>query len=335
MMSIQEATPHRDGSPDLFSQALECYVAAIANMAAYAVELDAETTAPHRQYLAALATEVKTGEAAALAESRSTLRGLLRDYRDRAAHYLVGLRDQLESTAKALEETIEAFSHPEGDHLARIRAAVTRLRELASRADPGAWKTLRALVEEAADSIEQSVTNIRQQSQLAVAQLQTEVRLLHTRVESLENAAALDEATKFSSRRSIEEYILSLNAGRFCVLLLKLHGLAQARGKFGVEIGDGLVATFARRLRNSVPKEAVIGRWSEQDFLAVLPAAKSEEGAQTVPLANHLSMPYTCLLGGRTIRISLSVTVQPLAGVADCSSGGLIERLGAAFDGGP
>jgi GGDEF domain-containing protein len=332
MISIHEAGGPANRPPSLSSQALECYVAAVANLAHYAVELDDDITTPHRKYLTALAAEVQSGDSAALAESRGTLRGLLRDYRDRAARYLGDLRHQMEETAKALQETIEALSHPEDDPLARIRAMVARLRESAASADGAAWHILRTLVTQAADEIDQSVTSIRQQNQLAVSQLQTEIRLLHARVESLENAAAVDEATKFSSRRSIEEYIQSLHDSQFCVLILKLHRLEQARAKFGLGVVDELVATFARRLRNSVPREAVIGRWNEQDFLAVVPRDRCEGVVQSQSLANHLSMPYACLLGGKTVRISLSVTVQPLPCAASASSDNLTQRLCAAFE---
>jgi GGDEF domain-containing protein len=304
-------------------------VAAITNTAHYAVELDPETTAAYRQYLAALAAEVNEAEPAALRESRSTLRGLLRDYRDRASHHLADLRQQLESTVRALEETVETLSQPEGDDLARIRAVAGRLRNCANSSEARASTAVCAVVEGAADATEQSLGRIRRQHQFAITQLRAEIRLLHGRVESLENAVAVDEATRFSSRRSIEEYLQSLNSDQCRLLILKLRGLAQARAKYGAAIVNDLVAAFACRLHNSVPKEAVVGRWSEQDFLAVLPAGHADEGAQGHTLTEHLSMPYACLLNGKTVRISLSVSVQPLA--ADASEP-LIERLRAAFD---
>jgi GGDEF domain-containing protein len=327
MTSIHESS-NRDSSSDLRALALECYVAAIANMAEYAVELDEATTAPHRRYLSVLAAEVKEGQPPALLESRSTLRGLLRDYRDRAAQHLGNLREQLAATAQALQETVEALSNSDGDYTARIRTIVDRLRELARTAESDA---LRAAVADAAQSIEESLVEMRQQHQFAISQLQTEIRVLHARVDSLENAAAIDEATKFSSRRSIEEYIQSLGAGACQILLCKLHGLAQARAKFSSAIADDLVANFARRLRNSVPKEAVVGRWSEQDFLALLPASLSEEAIQPKSIAYHLSMPYACLSGGKTIRIPMEVSVEPLATAPADSPDRVLQRLQAAF----
>src|ERR1035438_9444975 len=82
---------------------LDCYVTAIRNVAHYAIELDDDITGPHRKYLTSLAGEV-TAQPEALAESRATLRGLLRDYRDKAAQFLNTLREELTGTARALQE---------------------------------------------------------------------------------------------------------------------------------------------------------------------------------------------------------------------------------------
>lgn len=328
MISTRESSSNRDRRADPRALALDCYVAAIANMAEYAVEMDEATTAPHRRYLSALAAEVQEGSPPALLESRSTLRGLLRDYRDRGAQHLGALREQLAATAKALQETVEALSSSDGDHSARIRTIVGRLRELARTADSHA---LRAAVGGSADSIEESLGKMRQQHLFSISQLQTEIRMLHVRVESLENAAAIDEATKFSSRRSIEEYVQSPGVGRSPILLCKLHGLAQARARFDSAIADDLVANFARRLRNSLPKEAVVGRWNEQDFLALLPASTPVGAVQPKSIADHLSMPYACLSGGKTIRIPMQVSVEFLVVAGADSPDRVLERLQAAF----
>ena len=289
--------------------ALECYLAAIQNIAHYAVELDAEITGPYVKYLAGLAAEVQAAPSQALPESRSTLRGLLRDYRDKAAQFLGRLRQQLESTAKALQETVEALAQSDGDHSTRLRDTLKEVRAAAATPE-GA--PLRTILTAAVDSIEGDLAQMRREQQFTMAQLQTEVRILHRRVESLQNAAAMDQASKFSSRRSIEEYIESLPPAGFMVLILKSHGLAQARAKYGASIADELVATFARRMRNCVPRDAVVGRWNEQDFLAVLPVFQGKGRADLQAVSDHLSMPYACMMAGKVVRISLEVSVEVL-----------------------
>jgi GGDEF domain-containing protein len=325
---IRESSTPPSHPPEEPGVALECYIAAIQNIAHYAVELDAETTEPHVKYVAGLAAEVQAAPSQALPESRARLRGLLRDYRDKAAQFLGRLRQQLESTAKALQETVEALAQSDGEHSTRVRGTLQRVREAAATPE-GA--SLRAMLTAAVNSIEEDLAQMRREQQFRMAQLQTEVRILHQRVESLQNAAAMDQASRFSSRRSIEEYVESLPAAGFMVLILKAHGLAQARAKYGTSIADELAATFARRMRNCVPKDTVMGRWNEQDFLAVLPVSQGRENTDPQAVSAHLSMPYACMMAGKVVRIPLEVSVEVLP--AEAPPGTMLRCVEKAFGG--
>jgi len=328
MLSIRQSNSGLEKSASGQNLALECYIAAIHHMAHYTIELEEALSGPHRKYLVALAADLTQGQPSALAESRSTLRGLLRDYRDRAAQYLGSLRDQLRSTAQALQEMVEALSQCDSDHTIKLRGALARLRETVGSCQGSA---VRAVVEGAADTIEQSLEQIRKQHQFTVSQFQTELRLLHSRIDSLETAAAIDEATKFSNRRFIAEYLKSLPADGASFLILKVRGLAQARARFGPAIADDLVATFGRRLRNTLPKEAVVGRWSDQDFVAIVPAGKPAGPILDHRVAEHLSTPYACMLSGKVVRIPLEVTTEYLTGAAGNSAEQILARVTEAF----
>ena len=328
MISIQQNLTELEKSYQLRTKALECYVAAINNMAQYTVELDASITVSHRKYLSGLAVEVAEASLEGLAESRSTLRGLLRDYRDRAAQYLGGLRDQLSSTAHALQEMVEGLSQCDTDHTSKLRSALVRLREVAKSPEGSA---VRAVVGAAADSIEQSLEQIRKQHQFTISQFQTELRLLHGRIDSLEAAASIDEASKFSNRRFMAEYLGAIPPGGASFLILKMRGLAEARARFGAPIADDLVGTFGRRLRNTVPKDSMVGRWSEQDFLAVVPTSKAMDAALIQRVADQLSMPYACMIGGKVVRIPLVVTVECLSGTAGATAEQIQARVVEAF----
>jgi GGDEF domain-containing protein len=107
--------------------------------------------------------------------------------------------------------------------------------------------------------------------------------------------------------------------------------MAQARGRFGPAVADDLVATFGRRLRNTLPKDAVVGRWSEQDFLAVIPGAKPAEAIPAQRVADHLSTPYACMIGGKVVRIPLEVAAVYLAVAAGSSAEEILARVAEAF----
>lgn len=328
MISIQQSLSELEKSHQLQTLALECYLAALNNMAQYTVELDDTITPQHRKYLAALAAEVAEASPDHLTESRSTLRGLLRDYRDRASQYLRGLRDQLSSTAQALQETVDALADCDTDQTVKARTALGRLRQVAQTTE---GSTVRSVLTVVADTIDDTLQQIHKQHQLTITQFQTELRLLHSRIDSLETAAAIDEATKFSNRRFIGEYLGSLPSEEVAVLVLKVTGLGQARAKYGPAIAEDLVATFGRRLRNTLSKDAMVGRWNEQDFIAVVRGAKAAEAAPAQRVMEHLSTPYACMLGGKVVRIPLEVTAEYLAGTAGLSAEQLLARVSEAF----
>src|ERR1035437_6914589 len=135
MISIQSSLTELERSHKIRAAVLDCYVLAIKDIAQYAVELDEEITRSHRKHLNTLATEVATATAEALSDSRATLRGLLRDYRDKTVQYLGNLRNELAGTARTLEEILATLGQADGDHEKNLRAALGNLRQVA--ATPG------------------------------------------------------------------------------------------------------------------------------------------------------------------------------------------------------
>ena len=285
---------------------LDCYLTAIRNVAHYSIELDEEITAPHRQYLTALASEVESAQPEALAESRATLRALLRDYRDKAAKYLGTLREELASSARALQEILDSLAQTDSDHEVQLRTELGRLREISKSLDGSA---ARAAILAAADSIEQSLEQIRQQHQLTVSQFLVEIRMLHKRIDLLETAASLDDLTKLFKRDEMERRICSLSGGKLCLLLVRANGFRQAEKQFNRGVAAELAAAFSKRLRNSLPPDTAIGRWSEEGFIAMLSVEKPEAVASAKRVADQLSGVYACLEQGKTVRPSLEVSV--------------------------
>src|ERR1035437_258360 len=138
MTSIQNSLNELERCHAARDMLLDSYLTAIRNVAHYTVELDDEITAPHRQYLTALAGEVASAQPEALAESRATLRALLRDYRDKAAKYLGTLREELAGTARALQDILDSLAQTDSDHEVQLRGELGRLREISSSPDGSA-----------------------------------------------------------------------------------------------------------------------------------------------------------------------------------------------------
>src|SRR5436190_265944 len=134
MISIQSSLSELERSHQVREAVLDCYLNAVKNVAHYAMELDDQVTAQFRRHMGALAEEISTGEADRLADSRATLRGLLRDFHDRNSAYVANMRDELAGTARALEEILDSLAQNDGDSETRMRSALGKLRTVAASA---------------------------------------------------------------------------------------------------------------------------------------------------------------------------------------------------------
>jgi GGDEF domain-containing protein len=304
MVSIHHSINALERCSSERSEVLECYVTALRNMAHYAIDLEERITAPHREYLSALAAEVSAGKPESWPDTRATLRGLLRDYRDKAAHYLGKLRDELTRTAGTLREIMDAVSQTEGDHAEQMRAVLRNIRSIAS--SPEAAPVAESLAG-AASSMERSLEQLRQQHQFTVAQFLTEIRMLHKRIDALESAASIDDLTKLLNRAQMEDRVRGLSGGPFALLLIRAQGMRQAESTFNNEVAAELCGAFGKRLRNALPPLTVVARWSDEGFMAILCAAKPEAMAGAKSVAEQIGGPYACLLNGKAVRPSLQI----------------------------
>jgi GGDEF domain-containing protein len=278
-------------------------------MAQYAVEVDDSLTARHRESLTELAETVASGKPEVLPEvlndSRTTVRALLRDYRDKAAHFLAGLRQDLATTARTLEEILDSLAQSDGDHETRLRTAVRQLREVA-RSPQGAAIDMAILPATAV--IEECLEKIHAQHQLTIAQFQAEIRMLHQRIDSLETAVSIDQMTALYKRDEIEERMRSA-VPPFCVLMLRVQGFRLVESRYGREVAAECAAAFGKRLRSGLPPNADVGRWSYEEFLAILHSTR----AAIMPLAKwateNLSGSYSCLHNGKVVRPQIQVSV--------------------------
>lgn len=306
MISIRESVSELDRFHELCRTTLQCYVAAIRNAARYAVEIDESITNPHRSYLDRLALEVEAGNPAAVAESSATFRGLLRDYRDKAAHYICGLRQELATSARTLEQILSDLAKGDGDAEVQLRETVQRLREISTATEDSA---IRPAIKAAAARIEEGVEQMCKQHQLAMTQFQVEIRLLHNRIDALEKAAMIDDMTKLLNRAEMEERIRTAPPESFTLVLMRTTGLRNAERIFNASVAAELAAAFGKRLQNSLPPDAEIGRWSEEGFLAKVMLPKREAMSTAKWIAGNLSGSYACMLEGTNVRPTLQISV--------------------------
>jgi len=321
VISIGNTLNELDRSHRLSEAAMDSYTAALRNMAQYAVEIDSSLTAPHRQNLNALADRVASGKVEAIEESRSTLRGLLREYRDSASRFLNGLREELASTARALEEILDSLAQSDGDHETRLRNAVRQVREAAADNSSAA---IRAVILPAAQTIEDCLEKIRAQHQLTIAQFQAEIRMLHQRIDTLETAVALDQMSALLNRAAIEERVRE-TVPPFCILMLRVQGIRVAEARYSRDVAAECAAAFGKRLRNGLPLDAIVGRWGQEEFVAILRIQRPEVMKTAKWAIETLCGPYSCIHNGKAVHPRLQVSAAAMEG--GDSPGNLLLRL--------
>jgi diguanylate cyclase (GGDEF)-like protein len=184
----------------------------------------------------------------------------------------------------------------------------------------------------AAATIESSLEEVRKQQRLSVAQFVTEIGILHKRIDALESAASIDRLTQLFNREEMEARISGARPAKMSVLLLKAGGLRAAETQFGRDVAEELAGAFAKRLHNSLPSTAVIGRWSEEEFLAILEADQPETAALARRISDGLAGSYACLKAGKTVRPMIHLRVGVVnPGTDDVER--VLQRVGEFLNG--
>jgi GGDEF domain-containing protein len=146
--------------------------------------------------------------------------------------------------------------------------------------------------------------------------------MLHHRIGQLESAATIDSVTQLLTRAEIEKRIRSLSPGNVHLLLLITSGIRLTEVCHNGGVAAELAGAFVRRLRNILPPNVAIGRWSTEEFVAILDAPELDVPKLARTIGEQLSGTYTCLLDGKVVRPELEVRVA----VAEPAEGGP-ERL--------
>lgn len=330
MVSIQASLTELEHSVKVREAVLDCYQGAIKSVGQYAIDLDQDLTREFRKQISGLAGEISCGRIEALRESGSTLRALLRDFRDRNTCYVANLRDELAGTARALEEILESLAQTDGDHEARLKLALGTVRNVAASDQTG---TLRPALLGATDAIEQSLADMKKQHQLTVSQFMTEIRILHKRIDAMEAAAGTDQITKFMNRQEMIGRIRSATASPYCLLLASVRGLDRAEVEFGRQMREEMAVIFAKRLRGALPPNSEAAHWGGEGFVIMAGISKTEAIALGKRMSKTLSGQYSCLRDGKVLRPTVHVTIGIVEPITDEPAERMIERVDLFFGG--
>ena len=179
---------------------------------------------------------------------------------------------------------------------------------------------------------------MRAQNQFAVAQLKDEIRLLHQKLQAGRPSAA--PAGETWNRQDIDhrvDELLKQNVS-FCLVLIVLKNLKPLTSRYSAAAVEDALQGLQVRLRDVLGGASVLGRWTANQFIAILSSSPSSAMAASREAAQKLGEPYSFTHKG----VPSTITFQVASGVVDHKAGADVLKfqpklasLSIALSGGP
>ncbi len=294
------------------------YVNAIRAAADYAIELDPAQTGALRQNLERIRQQLENAsEAEDFLTVQAGFRGELRLYRDRSAEWLEKMSRELQASAMAMQTLAGSLTTNGEDHEEKIGAG---LRALAAVQDCEDLAQAKQVTHDAALTISQSCEQLRRANHLVTAQLHDELRSLHREIDSERRALFTDAASGAWTREKLtlrlEDNLRGDDA--FCVVMVAITNLKRLGAMHSRAVIDEALKALVKRIHGIVSKDAMMGRWSEDQFAVLLEVTPGHAMTVSAEIAKGLSAHFSIQENGiarsLTLRIATSVVGRPFGG---------------------
>jgi GGDEF domain-containing protein len=292
----------------------------------YATEVDPHQIAEFRRHLKAL--EQQWEEARDLDEMRAvqaSFRGELREYRDQTREQLTRLRLELQGAAAAMASFANGVATNAADHEEQMKCELQRLEFLSA----GDIDEMREGIGAAVRSISASLEHVHRRDQLIVAQLHDEIRVLHQEMEMERRALFTDPSSTAWTRQKVDLKIqerLRQN-DPFCVIVVCVRNLRRLREDHSRTVFEGTLKALLMRFRGALGDEILIGRWSDEEFVAMIDLGGSAAVALAAELANKLKGPYSIQENGFAHTVVLKLATGSVERVTGSDPAGFLPTL--------
>ena len=310
---MRKAATELDRLEELRQTLAKCYGLAIKSSAEYAVELDPNSTEYFRQRMQLL--DAQCGQASAPEHYnavQASLRGELRNYRDQAREQVGRMRKDLQNAAAAMRVFAETVSASGNDCDLQLRREVEQLEALASSDD---IEKIRCGIEATTGAIVRSYGQLRRSHQLVVTQLQDEIRTLHQAMDNERSRMERDHVSGAWNRQKLNQRIDQLlqRNDPFCVLLVSARNLRRLERQYSSAVITDALRTLVQQFDSILGGEAMIGRWSEDVFSAILELDPGSAMALSTEINRKLSMSFPVWTSG----VAQMLTIETSTGIVD------------------
>jgi GGDEF domain-containing protein len=307
----------------LFNALLECYTLAIDSSAHYAVEVDPALAVEFRQHLKIIEDQTRSAPSVdQLRSAQASFRGELRDYRDKSGVQLKKMRQEVENATAAMMVFAETVASNGENHELEVR---TKLHDLEVTAKKDRIEEIRGGIGVAVSGIQSSIAQMQHTNQLVVAQLQDEIRVLHQQIELERKALYTDRASGAWNRQKIDTHIDNLLRQNqpFCMLMVWVRNLKRLESQQSRTVVEGTLKALISRFSALTGDEAIIGRWSQDQFVAILDLPAARAISVSADASAKLSGSYSVQENGQAQKVA----VQATAGVIERAPGAPIESF--------
>jgi GGDEF domain-containing protein len=308
LVSILKSVSELEEYARLQQQTKSSYAMAIRSAAEYVVELDAAQAKEFRQHLGTLQQAAETAlQVEDFRAIESSFRGELRDYRDRSQDWLARMRSEMQGTAQALQSLADGLSSNGTGYEQQLNADLQALR---GAADSHNLAQIRATIKSAVASIALSLDQMQRANRLTAAQLHDEIRLLHREMDNERKALFTDPVSGAWNHEKMAGRIEELldRGEAFCVVIAWLNNFKRAKGKASQPVVEGALKALVKRAHGILGRDAMLGRWAEDEFIVIVEAVAARAIAMSTELSQQLSLRYVVQQDGVSHHLPLRVT---------------------------
>lgn len=321
MISLRKTASELERLEELHRTAVHCYSEALHSTEQNAIEIDSAQAAHFRAQLQTLRDRLRADALAADLEAvRNSFDAELKDYQEKARRQIQRLREEVQAAAAAVENFAGSINQSEVGLASAIQRELTGLNQTARSED---IREIRQAIEEATSVISADIQQMRASNQLAIAQLKDEIRLLHQEVRAARRAQMPEPVPE--SRQHLdgrmEEFIQ--NKTPFSVLLVVVHNLEGLQNCYSANVIESALRAFQARFENVLPSSAIVGRWTKNQFAAVLSAAPGNAIERSNEVVRKLTQPFLEREKGAT----QSIVFSPRAGVVEFTPGSDLAKF--------
>ena len=302
MISLRQSIKDLDGAEALHRAAAKAFAEAVETSAEHIVELNRHDAVAFREQVLGLAGRVGQSTGAEdLSAARTTFRGELRQYSEKASQDVSRLREELTAAAAAMQTFAQGVSASSGEHETVLRREFRELERAAT--DASDLQTVRAAVHETVQTVSSSYETLKQAHNLAIAELRDEIRVLQNEVQRGRQKPVLPDGVREKQVFDSEIEDLLLQKKPFAVVLLAVRNERVLYEKFPREKVDTALVEFLEGLRalaqRHAPK-ALIATWNRGVYALAMP-----RGVQLEEWRRQLSVSYVFQEKGlpRTLQI--------------------------------